>query len=267
MTVAFTICYVAFFWGVLGLAAGGLLALLGRLPRRVTRAVPVVAWVGVVALALRTVQAGHLPIFGTFENTLAASVALVATAAVMSRRRETVGAWYWALPWSLALMLYGTLFSRDAVALTISEQSLWVDVHVLFAWIAFVTLVLASSLAFALLRGRSFWGLGEAEADEYLGRLVNLGFLALTATLVVGSWYLYVLFGVFWKWEIVGTLMLAAWMGYGMVAHARYFYGLGGRALAWAVLGVLPFMFLSFWVWSAFPSTYHFFDIPLVKPY
>lgn len=267
MTILFEIVYVAFFIGALALAAAALLRVLRLDLDRVRGAVPVVAGVGVIALVLRTVVAGHLPIFGTFENTLTASVSLMVAAAVTSRRRDAVGSWAWALPWAIVLMLYGTQFRREAVALTISEQSLWVDVHVVFAWLAFVTLVLATSLAVARLRGRTFWGLDVEEADEYIGRLVNLGFLALTATMLVGAWYLYVLFSVFWKWDVVGTLSLAAWLGYGMVSHARYFYRLSGRPLAWSVLGVLPFLILAFWIWSVFPGTYHFFDIPLVKPY
>lgn len=268
MTIAFTVAYAAFFIGTLGLCGAAMLTALGpRLPISGRSAVPYVAGVGVVALMLRTVIAGHLPIFGTFENTLTAAVALTIAAAATSWNREAVGAWAWGSPWALVLLLYGTQFRREAVSLTISEQSMWVDVHVVFAWIAFVTLLLASTLAISRLRGRSFWRLADDDADEYIGRLVNLGFLALTATLAIGSWYLYVLFGVFWKWDIVETLTLAAWLGYGMVAHARYFYRLGGRGLAGAVVAVLPFLILAFWIWSVFPGTYHFFDIPLVKPY
>lgn len=267
MSAVFDTLYVLFFLGVLALAAAALLRALGPVPPLARRAVTVVAGVGVGALVARTVVAGHLPIFGTFENTLTAAVSLMAAAAVTSRRRESVGAWAWAVPWALALLLYGTQFRRAAVALTISEQSLWVDVHVVFAWLAFVTLLLASSLAIARAWGRSVWRMPDGDADEYIGRLVDLGFLALTATLVVGAWYLYVLFGVFWKWEVVETLTLVAWMAYGMVSHARHFYRLSGKRLAWAVIAVLPFLVLSFWVWSVFPGTFHFFDIPLVRPY
>lgn len=267
MTSAFSVAYGAFLVGVLAVCGTALLSVLKAEIAWAPRLVRAVAALGGVALVMRWAQAGHPPIFGTFENTLTAAVCLLGAAAWTCRSRSGVGRWAWAAPWALTLLLYGTQFRHEAVALTISEQSVWVDVHVVFAWTAFVTLLLASSLAFARAAGRTFWGLSPQEADEYLGRLVNLGFLALTATLVVGSWYLYVLFGVFWKWEIVETLTLAAWLGYGMVAHARYFYGLDGRRLAAAVLVVLPVLVLSFWVWSVFPGTYHFFDIPLVRPY
>ena len=93
------------------------------------------------------------------------------------------------------------------------------------------------------------------------------GFSALTALLAVGSWYLYILFAVFWKWEIVETLTLIAWIGYGVVIHGRLFYRWHGRTLDIGVALLLPVLLLAFFIWSVFPGTYHYFDIPLVRPY
>ncbi len=267
MSLVFDVFYVAFFAGVVGLSA---LALLGiAVPWRAfgPLAVRVVAGIGVLALLARGVASGHLPLFGTFENTLAASGALLAAASVTSLKREGMAAWAWPLPWALPLLLYGTIFRHEAIPLTISEQSLWVDVHVVFAWLAFVGLALASTLAVGRLFGRTMWGMGPEEADEQTARYLNLGFAALTATIALGAWYLYLLFSTFWRWEVVGTMSLVAWMGYGMVIHARHFYRLGGKRLAVAVVAVLPVMFLAFWIWSLTPGTYHYFDIPLLKPY
>lgn len=223
---------------------------------------------GLTALVTRSIVSGHLPIFGTFENTLTAAWAIMATAAFFSWRfpvaREV---WRWAAPWALALLLFGTRFRAEPVPLTISEQSLWVDAHVLFAWVAFVALVGASTLAILRLAGRSPFALAAEDADDLLGRLVLLGFLGLTVMLALGSLYLYVLFAVFWRWEVVETLSLLAWLGYGMIAHARLFYRMGGRRLALAVVAVLPLLLLAFWIWSVFPGTFHFFDIPLVRSY
>lgn len=267
MTVAFQVVYVVYFVGVVALGGLALVGVAGRLPGWSVHALRVAALIGAASLVLRSVEAGHLPIFGTFENTLTASVFLLAAAVLTSRARRTLGSWAWAVPWGLGLLLYGTRFSSDAIPLTISEQSLWVDVHVVFAWLAFSGLLLASTLSLSRVLGRAFWGLPADEADEYVARTLNLGFLALTATILIGAWYLYILFATFWRWDVVGTLSLAAWLGYGMVIHARYFYRLSGRGLAVAVLSVLPFLILMFWVWSVLPGTYHYFDVPLLKPY
>lgn len=267
MIVAFQGLYVAYFVGVAALCGLALVGVTGRLPGWSVPVVRAVAALGLATLVARSSLAGHLPLFGTFENTLTASVFLLGVAVLTSWREATLGRWAWAPPWALVLLLYGTRFPSRAIPLTISEQSLWVDVHVLFAWLAFASLVLASSVSIPRVLGRGFWGLSAESADEYIARTLNLGFLALTATILVGGWYLYILFATFWRWDVVGTLSLAAWLGYGMVIHARYFYRLSGRGLAGAVLAVLPFLILMFWIWSVFPGSYHYFDIPLLKPY
>lgn len=267
MSTIFTAGYLAYWAALVGLVAAALAVRIRPGLPDARRAVPYVAALGILVLVLRTAYAGHAPVFGTFENTLSCSVALLVGAALTSRRHEPTGAWSWALPWSLALLVYGTFFRQAAVPLTISEQSLWVDAHALLAWVAFVPLILASTLALYRVRGVSFWELSDEEGDEYIGRLLNFGFLGLTVMMIVGSWYLYLLFGVFWKWEIVETMALVGWLGYALVIHARYFYRLSGRAFGAAILAVLPALILTFWVWSLFPNTFHYFDIPLMRPY
>lgn len=267
MTIAFESLYVGFFAGTLGLCGLGLYCAAGRPVTWSILAIRSVAAVGFVAVLVRWVEAGHLPLFGTFENTLTASASLLLAAVLTSRRRATTGSWAWAAPWALAMLLHGTRFRMEATPLTISEQSVWVDVHVFFAWIAFASLALASSMAVPRVLGRSFWGLEPDAADDRLSHALNLGFLSLTAMILVGAWYLYLLFAQFWRWDIVGTLCFLAWLGYGMVIHARLFYRLSGRGLAAAVLAVLPLLLLGFWIWSVFPGTYHYFDVPLLKPY
>lgn len=221
-----------------------------------------------VGLVSRWASVGHPPIFGTFENTYSLAWALATSATVASiMRPRWRGVWCWAAPWALASLLWGTRFRSAQVPLTISEQSLWVDVHVVFAWIALVLLLAASTLSILRLAGRRPLEMEGDDADVTLTNLLMAGFSALTALLAVGSWYLYVLFAVFWKWEIVETLTLIAWIGYGMVIHGRLFYRWRGRVLDIGVALLLPVLLLAFFIWSVFPGTYHYFDIPLVRPY
>lgn len=231
-----------------------------------------IAWlavaVGAVGLTVRTLASGHLPIFGTFENTYTSSWVLLTVACVAAWKDERLtGAWRYAAPWSFVLQCYGLRFRSEPVPLTISEQSLIVDVHVVFAWLAFAGLIGASTIAVRTLSRRRPFGLDAEEADDIQSRLVLMGFCALSAMLVTGAFYLWILFGSFWRWEVVETLSLLAWLGYGLVVHVRLFYGWSGWKLAAATVAVLPLLILAFWIWSVFPATYHYFDIPLIRPY
>lgn len=232
-------------------------------------------WTAVAALALATAAvgvrwyvAGHPPIFGNFENSLAlAWVALFIAIVAGFVSPRLVNVWRWAVPWALAALLFGSRFRSEPVPLTISEQSLWVEVHVVLAWIGFVSLLGATSLAVVRLSGRAPLGLPDAEADSLLGDLLMAGFCGLTGMLATGSWYLFILFDSFWDWSVVETLSLVAWLGYAIVIHGRLFYRWHGRRLDVSVLLVLPVLIAAYFIWSVFPGTWHFFEIPLVKPY
>lgn len=226
------------------------------------------AFVGVAGLVVRAVASGHLPLFGTFENTWTAATAIllfVSVAPLINRLFAPM--WRWMSPWPVVLMIYGTGFRSEPVALTISEQSVLVDVHVLFAWIAFVCLLGATTLSFLRVARRLPASAAADDAERLHDRLMLLGYLAFTAMLSIGALYLWVLFATLWRWEIVGSLSLLAWLLYGLLIHGRLFYRWRGPWYDAGVLAVLPVLLLAFWVWSVFPGTYHYFDIPLVRPY
>ncbi|MDZ4180768.1 MAG: cytochrome c biogenesis protein CcsA [Coriobacteriia bacterium] len=224
---------------------------------------------GMSGLLTRMGVAGHLPLFGTFENTYTASVALALLGAwhVLRRPDDMRDTWRLMAPWSAVLLVYGSFFRAEPIPLTISEQSLWVDVHVLFAWFAFAGFIHATSLSAVRLTGLRISGIGMARIDTLLLQRLGVGFFALSVMMAVGSWYLFILFGTFWRWEIVGTLTLVAWIAYSLILHAILFRGWSGSKLDVAVVCAAPVTIAAFWIWSALPMTYHFFDIPFLRPY
>lgn len=220
-----------------------------------------------VFLAMRWAAVGHPPLFGTFENTYAATWCLLAFGLFAAFRLPTMrDSWRIAAFWSAVFMAWGTRFRSTPVPLTISEQSIWVDVHVIFAWAAFVPLLVAGSMAVVdLIRGRR-QPLSE-QGRRNLNVLLTVGFVAFTAMLASGSWYLNVLFGTLWQWGIVETLCLLAWLVYAIVIHGVLFRRWSGAKLLLPLALMIPVLLAAYWVWSVFPGTFHFFDVPLVRPY
>lgn len=231
--------------------------------RTVTAAAAVLAFVGLVH---RTIVAGHLPLFGTFENTYTASAFLLVVAAVAARR-DWVGrdAWRLLAPWTIIFMLWGLRYRTFPTPITISEQSAWIDAHVLFAWLAHSVLLWGGTLGLSRIVFRGRGERPEAE-DRLLFMLVAAGYVLLTIMISLGAWFLFVLFAKFWRWEIVGTLAAIVWLGYGLIIHGGLLHGARGRSLdVYAAVMLVPLLLL-FWVWSVYPNTYHFFDIVLVRP-
>lgn len=220
-------------------------------------------------LALRTFFSGHLPIFGMYEAALADSWALGVFAWVlMTFQRKLLFITIPTVFIIMILFLQGLGYNINYIPLTISEQSLWVDVHAILAWLTFGFYGLAFAVALILLSPSRWalcerWGLLPESLEDAALRVYFWGFLAQTAMIAFGSFYEYLLFGTWWKWDPVEILSLISWAATGLIIHMRLFYGWSRRRFL--VLMVLSFLVLiiSYKFLIYFPgwSTYHIFDI------
>lgn len=220
-----------------------------------------------ISVVVRWTVTGHPPIFGTFENSIAAAWS-IAVAVLWGRKwgplhdvPDDFERWF--SLWIPVALLFGLFFSRTPYPLTISERSFIIDVHVLFAWAAHTVLLAASTAAALIVARRPGWD--SAAADSVVVRGAGLGFALFTVMIAVGSLYSYLLFADWFKWEMVEAFAAAAWLGYSSVLHAFMFFRWRGSRLAWAMLIVMPLMLGTFWVWSIYSGTYHNFDIPEIR--
>ncbi len=221
---------------------------------------------GAVSAGARWAVTGHPPIFGTFENTVAASWSVAAVATwLLARQRDgdTPMVPRLLYAWAVALLAYGMFFPRIPLPLTISERSIMIDIHVLFAWASFAALLTSSMAGLARIVGRN--AAGNERHDAMVLRGLGLGFALFTAMMAVGAAYSYVLFGDWYRWEIVGASAMAAWLGYASSLHAYLMFGWRGRRLAWCAVAMLPLLLLVFWAWSVFSGTYHYFDLSIIR--
>jgi ABC-type transport system involved in cytochrome c biogenesis permease subunit len=215
------------------------------------------------SIAARWIMAGHPPVFGTYENTLAAAWALMLLLLWMERGRGSESCMLHrrllAL-WPPLTLVYGLFFSSIALPLTISERSLWIEVHVAFAWGAYAFLLSSSMAALARILRPSDEASAPALENQTI-RGLGVGFALFTGVIVVGAFYGYELFAEWFRWELVEVLSVAAWIAYGLAIHAWLLFGWRGRRLAAAALATLPLLLLAFWSWSIYSGTYHYFDI------
>ncbi|HZZ83465.1 MAG TPA: cytochrome c biogenesis protein CcsA [Anaeromyxobacteraceae bacterium] len=215
-----------------------------------------VATLGAIA---RGLFAGHLPKFGTFEESLACSAVILLHAAWVARLRgRAVPAGVAALVAAL-LLAHGLVFPRERLPLTISEQSGWLDLHVFAAWL--------TSAAFALAAGGSAWILarGGETAEAFLTRSLQVGFLFHSALMVLGAWYGLRLFGRAFSLDPVELLAVIAWLTEASVLHLRAYRGLRGARYAALGLTAVILLLLSFRlvVHLRPTSTYHVIDMAL----
>lgn len=240
----------------LALAAALVAALPSRDERTATLRRRVVGIVFALAAAsgwiARTIEAGHLPLFGTYENAISVALA-TAIAGVVWPRAVMVTSLVAAL-----VLAQGATFDPTPYALTISERSLVVDIHAFLAWAAFGVFAVALGLALPV----AF----RAEAHEpRLERVLTIGFVLHTAMIASGSLYKFMLFGSVWSWDPIETMALIAWLAYGTLLHMPLLAGWSTRRLARWSIGTFVVLAISYRAIVYFPSfaTYHIFDIGL----
>jgi len=194
---------------LLALAAAWIAA---RRPRALTTIVGLIDAVLVSALGLRWAASGHPPVFGTYEMDLAETATLLGLGLWV--------AWRWRRPFPRAALVvagltlaHTFLVDPTPTPLTISEVSLWIDLHAVLAWLAWAFLFQALFLAFA-----------RVDEGELGLRFLGWAFAAQTAMGVVGAYYGTLLFATAWSWDPVQTLGLMSWLLVAVVLHFRLFF-------------------------------------------
>lgn len=211
------------------------------------------AWTG------RFAEAGHLPLFGTYESALSLALATMIAATLWDRFGRGGPVAPLACLVSAALLAHGAAFDTTPYALTISERSWVVDVHAVLAWAAFGALAVATILALVIVVRP---GDGDGRAAALTGAL-SIGFFGLSGMLVSGSVYKFLLFGRAWSFDPIEVLGFATWLCYGTLLHLRLMARWDARRLAVWSLAAFALLVVSYRVIVYFPpwSTYHIFDM------
>jgi ABC-type transport system involved in cytochrome c biogenesis permease subunit len=214
------------------------------------------------AFVLRWLEAGHLPLFGTYESALSLALACLLVGAIwdlLGRGRVSL------LPWgalaAAGLLGHGLAFDPTPYALTISERSWVVDIHAVCAWLAFGALTINAGLSLATILVRRL----VPDAERLVSFSLSIGFLLHSAMMASGSFYKFLLFGKAWSFDPIETLGFAAWVAYGTLLHMDLLARWNARRLAPWCLGVFFLLLVSYRGIVYFPSwsTYHIFDMNL----
>lgn len=222
------------------------------------------------SIVFRWISIGRLPYVQDYENALSGTWAivllyLIVTFVVPRVRIASVVV----LPMVVLTVGYGLTVPSTPGLVTPAYKSLWLVIHVLFAWATYAAYVSAASLAgIELLKSgkkplRQGSLLARTPGSEQLGeltfRLVVFGFVVNAAAMASGAIWAYELWGSYWRWDPVETWTLLTWLAYAFYLHAQVTLGWRGRRLAWVVLFALFGVMMTFWGVQLVPSTYHLF--------
>lgn len=222
------------------------------------------------SIATRWIGSGRLPYVQDYENIVAGTWFVVLAFIV-------VGFWRAALRVAGTGVLAFTLLSLGIAAtlpsavgpVTAPYKSIWLGVHVLFAWATYAAYTISSALGLTeILKSRQHppkegtW-LDRAPDVERLGELtfrwVGYGFLVNGVMIASGSIWAHDLWGAYWSWDPVETWSLLTWLAYGLYLHGRITLGWRGKRLAWIAILALIGVLMMFWGVQLLPSSYHLF--------
>lgn len=270
-----------FFWICLSLyafAAGGYVyALVFRNVEITERLVHVIAagfGVHTAAIAARYAATGHLPWSGDYEQGLMGGWFIVLSTLYVGygKRRLHLLA-VGTVPAALLIMGYGAMRNPVLTPMAASLKTVWLYIHVYFAWLAYgaYTLAMGAGVVYLLKRrDRSspapnpvYVKLPDLERlEDLMFRYMVFGFITDAIMIAAGAIWAKDLWGSYWSWDPVETWSLVSWLIYGLAIHLRVTLGWRGPKLAWLVIVALTTVIITFFgVNFVVDTSMHFFNV------
>ena len=199
----------------------------------------------IVALIVRGIIAGRLPLANSGEFTLWFTVVTVAlylyyeTKAKMREAGGVVMLISALLVGSIIVLMKGQL--GEATPLMPALKSPWLTIHVLTAAVAYA--------CFALAAGLAIMQLAKAETkitDGIIYRIVAGGFVMLSLTIVFGAVWAEQAWGSYWSWDPKETWALITWIIYALYLHLHKRLGWKGKTASIMVIAGFVLVLFTF---------------------
>jgi len=221
-----------------------------------------------VALVIRVVNTGHLPLTSTQEALSLFAWVFVVTYLLVQvyLRLRILGSFV--SPLAVVFMVSSSLLPSHVLLKSESFKSGWVIVHVASLFLANALFALAFSLGVMyLLQDRYIKKKNLGFLYERLPSLERIdsvahyclmsGFPLMTAGLITGFAYAAVVWHAPWNWDPKEILSLITWVIYAVLVHERLAVGWRGRRAAWLSIAGFSATLLTFVVASLLLSGHH----------
>jgi cytochrome c-type biogenesis protein CcsB len=216
-------------------------------------------------VTLRGIDAGRVPWANMYEFSITSTLIIIGIFLLMQIRLNIRFLGTFVVGLMLILLGVATVgFYVDAVPLPPALQSAWLVIHVLVAMTA--TAFFALSFAVSAIQiaksgngsllarlgstvktniDRLFRTLPDAEAlDAMAYRIIIVGFILWTFTLMAGAIWANRAWGRYWGWDVKEVWTFIIWVIYAAYIHAKATRGWNGTRAAWlAIIGFVSVMF------------------------
>jgi cytochrome c-type biogenesis protein CcsB len=209
----------------------------------------------VTTYAARWMAGDHLPVNDVYELNLTGTLLATFLFLLFYRLKKLVSqVALVSTPVCFILLGYGWMSRTDAYPSSPAYDSPWLVLHVLFAWLAFGSFLIAvGASVFYLLKKRNpeskrLGKLPSLEAlDDMNYQYVILGFINHAIMLLAGTFWAKKLWGHYWSWDPLETWALITFLFYVFFLHTRRFFGWKGSKSAWMAIAGIFILTISFW--------------------
>lgn len=221
-------------------------------------------------ILLRWYYIGNLPAGGIYESSIAGTWVIMSFFIILSLRYTVLhitGAFI--MPLCLLILGFGIMSGQITHPMPAALRSIWLYVHVVFAWISFGSFAICSGLGLLyILKEKNkdegiYVSIPEvSRIDELIFRYLVFGFITLAIMIASGSIWAKNLWGSYWSWDPVETWSLVTWLVYGIAIHLRRTLNWHGRRFAIIMIISLPLMIITFFgIDILVRSSLHIFDV------
>ncbi len=198
----------------------------------------------------------HFPFFGAYESSL---TILFFTGIILLyfNLKEKLPSFYFYPFLSLAFLIHSVFYSKNIWAMTISEKSIIVYIHLIFAYLSFGLNFLIFS--FSILK------LNKKEINFSIINNLLVFYFFYTSMLIFGFFYRFLLFGKVVSFDPVETIHLSMFLIYTTLIHISYFKKWNEERIAKYQIFCFILFLISYRIILFFPpeATYHIIDIEL----
>jgi len=256
---------MVFYWVALvayALACGGYLySFIFKNPRFLSKMTLLVSFgfaAVTIAIIARFVATGHLPWSGHYEYALMGGWFIIACTLFVAWQTRSLQVLAVATtPLVVIMMGYGYMQNPALTPMAASLKTIWLYIHVYFAWLAFgaYSLAMAAGVLYLLKKKDAAKPVQNpsherfpslARLDELIFRYVVFGFITATIMNAAGAIWAKDLWGSYWSWDPVETWSLISWLTYGITIHLRVTFGWKDTRLAWLAVGALTTVIICF---------------------
>jgi cytochrome c-type biogenesis protein CcsB len=256
---------MVFYWVALVIYAlatgGGIYSFVFKNPRvmpKVTLLVTAGFLAHTAAIVARFQATGHLPWSGHYEYTMMGGWFIIAATLFVGWQNKMLQALAVATTPLVVVMLgYGYMQNPGLTPMAASLKTIWLYIHVYFAWLSFGAYALAMAAGVLFLLKQKSEALevpnptydrcpSLGRLDELMFRYVVFGFITDTIMICAGAIWAKDLWGSYWAWDPVETWSLISWCIYGITIHLRVTFGWRERRLAWLVIAAMSSVIICF---------------------